>query len=286
MLEFEGVSIAYRVPDGRLLAVEGASASLPEGAIGALVGPSGCGKTSLVQAAAGLLKPAAGRVLVAGKELRAVRERTAVIFQDFGLLPWKTVEENAELPLLLRRIPRAERRRRVAPVLEELGLLPYRSFFPARLSGGMRQRVAVARALASDPDLLLMDEPFSSLDALTREGLQESLLSAARRRRMTVLIVTHSIEEAAFLSDRAYVMTGRAPGRVCALVEPPAGTDSGGSADPVASAPPGGDRRGAKPGDSAMHGPAYRGPAYRGSPLYFEYCVAIRRSLEAAEAGT
>lgn len=275
MLEFEGVSIAYRVPDGRLLAVEGASASLPEGAIGALVGPSGCGKTSLVQAAAGLLRPAAGRVLVAGRELRAVRERTAVIFQDFGLLPWKTVEENAELPLLLRRVPRAERERRVAPVLEELGLLPYRSFFPARLSGGMRQRVAVARALASDPDLLLMDEPFSSLDALTREGLQESLLAAARRRRMTVLIVTHSIEEAAFLSDRAYVMAGRAPGRVRALVEPPAGTEGGGSAAP------GGNSRGAKPGDSAA-----RGPAYRGSPLYFEYCVAIRRRLEAAEAGT
>ncbi|HRY72635.1 MAG TPA: ATP-binding cassette domain-containing protein, partial [Spirochaetia bacterium] len=282
MLEFEGVSIAYRVPDGRLLAVEGASASLPEGAIGALVGPSGCGKTSLVQAAAGLLKPAAGRVLVAGKELRAVRERTAVIFQDFGLLPWKTVEENAELPLLLRRIPRAERRRRVAPVLEELGLLPYRSFFPARLSGGMRQRVAVARALASDPDLLLMDEPFSSLDALTREGLQESLLSAARRRRMTVLIVTHSIEEAAFLSDRAYVMTGRAPGRVSALVEPPAGTaeDSRAAAAGGGQAVGGADQRG-----PAFRGPAYRGPAYRGSPLYFEYCVAIRRSLEAAEAG-
>ncbi|MBL8967928.1 MAG: ATP-binding cassette domain-containing protein, partial [Spirochaetaceae bacterium] len=114
MLELEGVSVAYRVQGGALLAVEGATASFPEGAICALIGPSGCGKTSLVQAAAGLLKPAAGRVLVSGAELQGIRGRTAVIFQDFGLLPWKTVEGNVELPLALRGLPVRGRRARVA----------------------------------------------------------------------------------------------------------------------------------------------------------------------------
>jgi NitT/TauT family transport system ATP-binding protein len=218
LLELESVSIAYRVDRGRFLAVEGASALFPKGEISAIVGPSGSGKTSLVQAMAGLLTPESGRVLVSGAPLSGIRERTSVIFQDYGLLPWKTVSGNAELPLLIRRVRARERRERVRPVLEELGLLPFSSFYPARLSGGMRQRVAVARALASDPDLLLMDEPFSSLDAITREGLQDLLLDVMRRHRMTSVIVTHSIEEAAFLADRVYVMEGRAPGRVAGLI--------------------------------------------------------------------
>ncbi len=258
MLEFRGVSIAYRGPNGPLVAVEGASALFREGEIGALVGPSGCGKTSLVRAAAGLLRPMAGSVLVEGRELSGTRARTAVIFQDYGLLPWKTVEGNVALPLELRGLGRKERRARVQPLLEELGLAGFARYYPARLSGGMRQRVAIARALAAEPDLLLMDEPFSSLDALTREGLQESLLSVVAGRRLSVVIVTHSIEEAAFLARRTYVMGGRAPGRITALVEAPRA-------------------------DLGTTEAEFRGAEFRGSAHYFELCVAIRRALENAK---
>jgi NitT/TauT family transport system ATP-binding protein len=264
LLELESVSIAYRVDRGRFLAVEGASALFPEGEISAIIGPSGSGKTSLLEAMAGLLAPESGRVLVSGQPLSGVRERSSVIFQDYGLLPWKTVADNAELPLRIRRVRARERHERVRPVLEELGLSDFGSFYPARLSGGMRQRVAVARALATDPDLLLMDEPFSSLDAITREGLQDLLLSVMRRRRMTSVIVTHSIEEAAFLADRVYVMGGRAPGRVAGLISWDGGGREG-SGSPRASR----DR-------------APRDGQYRESGEYFSRCAELRALLNRA----
>ena len=227
MVKLEGVGITYRSPAGPVPAVSDIDAELPRGTITALIGPSGCGKTSLVQAVAGLRPPTVGRVLVDDAELRGVRLTTSVIFQDFGLLPWKTVRENAELPLRIagarrdnmRRFasPR-ERARIVDPILEELGLARFTRSYPSGLSGGMRQRLAIARALAAGPDLLLMDEPFSSLDALTRESLQEMLLGIHARHAMTVLIVTHSIEEAAYLADVVLVMGGRNPGRLAASV--------------------------------------------------------------------
>jgi NitT/TauT family transport system ATP-binding protein len=157
-------------------------------------------------------------VLVEGVELRGIRRKTSVIFQDYGLLPWKTVRENAELPLRIAGAGRGERARTVGPILEELGLDRFSRSYPSGLSGGMRQRLAIARALAAAPDLLLMDEPFSSLDALTRESLQEMLLAVHARHAMTVLIVTHSIEEAAYLADVVLVMGGRNPGRLAASV--------------------------------------------------------------------
>lgn len=214
MVRVEGLSIGYRVQGGSIEALAEADLEFPRGQISALVGPSGCGKTSLIQVLAGLRRPSAGRVLIDGEELRGLRPRTAVIFQDYGLLPWKTVEENAELALLLRGIPGAERRRLVDPILAELGLGGFKRFYPNRLSGGMKQRLAIARALAAEPDLLLMDEPFSSLDALTREALQETLLEIRERHGMTVVIVTHSIEEAVYLADRVYVLAGTLPGRI------------------------------------------------------------------------
>jgi len=198
----------------RVKAVAAASAVFPSGGISAIVGPSGCGKTSIVHAIAGLLSPSSGDVLVEGLPVRGVRPQTAVIFQDYGLLPWRTVEGNAELPLVIAKIGRTERRRRVLPVLDELGLSAFRDFYPGKLSGGMKQRVAIARALASEPDLLLMDEPFSSLDALTRESAQEFLLEVRRKRRLTIVVVTHSIEEAAYLAEAVFVMSGRNPGTI------------------------------------------------------------------------
>ena len=253
MLRLEGLALTYGSGKSGVPAVAGIDADFPSGAIGAIVGPSGCGKTSLVRAAAGLREPTAGRILVEGRELAGTRPGTAVIFQDYGLLPWKSVEANVELPLLLRGVGRRERRERVAPLLEELGLAGFGRSFPGRLSGGMRQRVAIARALVTGPDLLLMDEPFSSLDALTRESMQELLLEAQRRRGTTVVIVTHSIEEAVYLADLAYVMAGRNPGRVAARL----GTGTGGVA---------------------------RGPSYRSEPRFLELASALRRSLEEAQA--
>jgi NitT/TauT family transport system ATP-binding protein len=251
MVELDEVSIAYRVAGGSLMAVEGAQALFPAGSLCALVGPSGSGKTTLLQAMAGLLPLAGGKIRIGGKDAAGVRERTAIIFQDSGLLPWKTVRDNAELALTLRKIPRRERRRRVDPILEELGLLEWASFYPARLSGGMRQRLGVARALAQEADLLLMDEPFSSLDALTRESLQDSLLELRAKHPMTIILVTHSIEEAAYLADIVFVIAGKAPGRLTASL----------------------DWRG---GDSGQPGEM----GFRTSPAYFKRCAELRLLFE------
>ncbi len=218
MVRLQGVGIVYATRDGPVAAVQDIQSEFTAGRITALIGPSGCGKTSLIQAIAGLRPPTTGRILVEGAELRGIRPRTAVIFQDYGLLPWKTSQDNVELPLLLQGMPRRERKAAVGPILEELGLAQFSRLYPARLSGGMRQRLAIARALAAGPDLLLMDEPFSSLDALTRESLQEMLLAIQARRRMTIIIVTHSVEEAVYMSDAVLVMQGRNPGKILSPV--------------------------------------------------------------------
>ncbi len=256
MVELRGLSVAYRAPGGIVQAVEGASALFPEGGISAIVGPSGCGKTSLVHAMAGLRAPDAGELLVDGQPLRGVRKGSSVIFQDFGLLPWRTVEANAELGLAIQGLPAAKRRALTAPVLDELGLSPFAKFYPGRLSGGMKQRVALARALASRPDILLMDEPFSSLDALTREAAQEFLLVLHRARPMTVIVVTHSIEEAVYLSETVFVMTGRNPGTISARFDIPENTRA---------------RR-----FGSLETPA---TDFRSQPRYLELCRLVRAAL-------
>ena len=220
MVKVEGLSIAYKAGGSMAEAVRGVSLEIRRGGISAIVGPSGCGKTSIVRALAGLVAPSAGSIRIDGEELAGQRRSTAVIFQDYGLLPWKTVEGNAELPLLLRGVPRADRKARASALLAELGSSGFGRYYPAQLSGGMEQRLAIARALAADPDLLLMDEPFSSLDALTRENLQDSLVSIVERHGVSALIVTHSIEEAAYLAERVYVMAGQLPGGIVAAIEP------------------------------------------------------------------
>ncbi len=273
MVELREVSIDYRIGPRRspwidpkhtagqnvVRAVDRASALFPSGGISAIVGPSGCGKTSLVHAVAGLLGQTAGQVLIDGERVQGVRPRTAVIFQDYGLLPWRTVEGNAELPLVIAGIDKAERRARVHPILDELGLSGFSHFYPGKLSGGMKQRVAVARALASEPDLLLMDEPFSSLDALTRESAQDFLLEVRKSRRMTILLVTHSIEEAVYLAESVFVMTGRNPGTISSRFD---------IAENIS---------GSRFGDDG----ASR-PDFRAAPTYLEMCAAIRSSLRGA----
>lgn len=189
------------------------------GRIHAILGSSGCGKSTLLKLAAGLLAPDSGRVEVDGQTAEPARAGTSIIFQDFGLLPWKTVAGNASLPLLLKKTARSEREKKVGALLEELGLAPFSRFFPDELSGGMKQRLAIARALSTSPDLLLMDEPFSSLDALSREQLQDILLEVHARHGATILIVTHSIEEAAYLADTVTVISGKNPGSTGAFLE-------------------------------------------------------------------
>ncbi|MHB0895973.1 MAG: ATP-binding cassette domain-containing protein [Spirochaetales bacterium] len=216
MVRLENVGFSYPLKGSSLPVLADISANFERGAITSIVGRSGCGKTSLLRIIAGLSPPGEGRLEVDGVPGGQIREKTSIIFQDFGLLPWKNVQANADLGLRMRKVRASDRNARVDPILAELGLSPFAKLYPARLSGGMRQRVAVARALASDSDLLLLDEPFSSLDAITRESLQETLLEAQRKHGTTIILVTHSIEEAAYLADTVYILDGKNPSTLSA----------------------------------------------------------------------
>lgn len=216
LVAVEGLQLVYRQGNEETLALDGVSFTLPAGESLALIGPSGCGKTSLLYLLAGLLAPTAGRIAIAGEPVARSRPGTALILQDYGLLPWKTVRENAALGLRIR----GRRPETADQVLKDLGLWDLRHRYPAQLSGGQRQRVGIARALALDPDLLLMDEPFSALDALTREELQDLVLDIWQSRRTTLVLVTHNIEEAVYLGRRILVFSSR-PGRVLAAIANP-----------------------------------------------------------------
>ncbi|HEY3318115.1 MAG TPA: ABC transporter ATP-binding protein [Coriobacteriia bacterium] len=219
-VEMRDAGVTYEGVGREVRALDGVSLSLADGEPVAVIGPSGCGKSTLLLAIAGLLPVTDGAVEVAGEPVTGPRLRTALILQDFGLLPWKTALRNAALGLEVRRVPRPERLRRAADALGRVGLGEFAHSYPAELSGGMRQRLALARALALDADLVLMDEPLSALDALTREDLQGLLLELWRSRGHTQVLVTHSIEEAVYLGRRIVVLTPR-PGRVSAVVENP-----------------------------------------------------------------
>ena len=190
---------------------------IEEGEFVCLLGPSGCGKSTLLKIIAGLIPATSGRITINGKPVSGPGPERAVVFQDYALFPWMTVRDNVEFGLEARRLPAAERREVSSRLLKVVGLSDFAERFPHQLSGGMKQRVSIARALAVDPSLLLMDEPFGALDAQTRHLLQDELLRIWREYRKTVVLVTHSIEEAIYLSDRIVVMTAR-PGRVKQIV--------------------------------------------------------------------
>jgi NitT/TauT family transport system ATP-binding protein len=185
-----------------------------------VVGPSGCGKSTLIAAIAGFLRPAAGRILLDGKPVQGPGADRGVVFQEYALLPWKNVLDNVALGLKLRGVPRAEREGVARRFLEITHLSDAAHKYPHELSGGMKQRAAVARTLANAPEVMLMDEPFASIDAQTRMTLQEELLGIWSQSRVTVLFVTHSVDEAVFLGDRVAVLTP-GPGRLSAMVEVP-----------------------------------------------------------------
>ncbi len=219
-LAYRRVEMVYEGSDRAVRALDALDLVVEPGEPVAVIGPSGCGKSTLLLLAAGLLSATAGEVRVSDELVTGPRRETALILQDFGLLPWKTVEANAALGLTIRRTGRDATRRRAAEALERVGLADFAHAYPSELSGGMRQRLALARAVALDADLLLMDEPLSALDALMREELQDVLLDLWRRRGHTQVLVTHSIEEAVFLGRRVVVMSPR-PGRVAAIVDNP-----------------------------------------------------------------
>ena len=217
-ITFEGVSRTFR-RDGRdYLAVDGVSFQVREREFVAIVGPSGCGKTTCLRLAAGLDFPTSGSVKVGGKAVVEPGPERAVVFQQFALFPWKTVHDNIDFGLRSKGLPPEERRARIAAQLDLMGLQGYESAYPHQLSGGMQQRVAIARCYALDPGVLLMDEPFGALDAQTRAAMQEELIRIARRNPRTVLFITHAVEEAVYLADRVVVMTRR-PGRIAEIVE-------------------------------------------------------------------
>jgi NitT/TauT family transport system ATP-binding protein len=201
---------------GRVVeAVQATSLEIPDGQFVCLVGPSGCGKTTLLRIVAGLEQPTTGTIDV--RRSAADRPLNAMIFQQESLFPWKTVWENVEFGLRVRGIPRAERRDRTADWLRKVGLHRFGTSYPYQLSGGMKQRVSIARAFALDPEILLMDEPFAALDQQTKLLLQEELLRVWSDTGKTVLFVTHNIDEATVLGDRVVVMTAH-PGRIKAEV--------------------------------------------------------------------
>ncbi len=216
-IETIGVGKTYATKSGSVEALRDISIGCAEGEFVCLLGLSGCGKSTLLQMLAGLEPATTGQIVVAGRELDGPSPATSIVFQDHGLFPWMTVQRNVEFNLKARGAPRREREGRAAAMLALTGLEGFAERYPHELSGGMRQRVGIARALTTEPRALLMDEPFGALDAQTRGRLQRELLDIWQRQRTTVLFVTHSIDEAIFLGDRILVFTPR-PGRLSADV--------------------------------------------------------------------
>ena len=213
ILAAEHISHAYPVRGEMLAVLEDVSLALTRESFVCLIGPSGCGKSTLLRILSGLLRPRAGQVRLEGQPITHPQRRIGLVFQQANLMPWRTVRGNLALPLQLAGLSARRVQERTSAMLELIGLRGFAGTYPAALSGGMAQRVAIGRALIHDPEVLLLDEPFGSLDALTREHMSEELLRLWNERRKTVLMVTHSIPEAVLLADRVLVFSPR-PGRV------------------------------------------------------------------------
>ncbi len=211
LIAFHNVELAF----GDHLVLGGLNFAIAEGEIVCVVGPSGCGKTTALRVASGLIAPTRGEVAFAGAPITGPRRDVAIVFQDYSkaLLPWRTAEGNVSLALEAMGTPRAKRPRRVADLLTRVGLASHADKFPSQLSGGMQQRLQIARCLAQNPKALMMDEPFGALDAMTRQTLQDEMLDIARSTGATIFFVTHDLEEAIYLGDRVIGLKPH-PGRV------------------------------------------------------------------------
>jgi NitT/TauT family transport system ATP-binding protein len=222
LLHFRGVAKSFRIagPKGsnELLAVRDVELGVRQGEVVAVIGPSGCGKSTLLSLGAGLDRPSAGKVTLAGEEITKPDLSVAFMLQKDLLLPWRTIQHNVEYGLELRGMPRRERRERARGLLDRFGLAGFVHAYPHQLSGGMRQRAALARTMALEPRILLLDEPFSALDAQTKMNLQEELARAVKSAGATTIFITHDLTEAVVLADRIYVMSER-PGTVVKEIE-------------------------------------------------------------------
>nr|WP_043482417.1 ABC transporter ATP-binding protein [Janthinobacterium sp. HH01] len=207
------VSKVFQTAERQLVALEDIDLEIPQGQFVCLLGPSGCGKSTLLNAIAGFAPPSAGRIVADGRQVTAPGPERGMVFQEYALFPWMTVADNVAFGLEIKGMAKAEINAIVDKLLAMLSLTDFRNRFPKDLSGGMRQRVAIARVLALDSPIMLMDEPFGALDALTRRNLQDELLRIWAELKKTIIFVTHSIEEAIYLADRIVVMTYR-PGTV------------------------------------------------------------------------
>ncbi len=208
MLQLQDVFLEYQRPEGNMLTVlDHINLNIKEGERLAVIGPSGCGKSSMLHVLAGLQTVTSGTVQYQGAAHTKPNGEISVILQEYGLFPWKTVEQNVGLPLELQKAPKAKIQSRVQELLAQLQLSEHGKKYPAELSGGQRQRVAIARALIAQPKVLLMDEPFSALDALTRETMQNIVLELCEQQNLTLVLVTHNIEEAIFLGQKIAVFS-------------------------------------------------------------------------------
>lgn len=221
-IAFEHVSKQFDTDQGPLTVVDDVSFSVGDGEFVALVGPSGCGKTTMLNMVAGFLEPSSGHVTLDGKAIEGPAAQRGMIFQDYGVFPWLTIEQNIEFGLKLKanRVPPDQRRAIRDRYIDLMGLSDFRRAYPKMLSGGMRQRLALARAYAVNPEFLLMDEPFGALDAQTRTAMQRLLLEVLQQVGKTVMLITHSVEEALYLSSRILVISAR-PSRIRRVIDVP-----------------------------------------------------------------
>jgi NitT/TauT family transport system ATP-binding protein len=220
MIRFENVGKSFTARGTTVTALQDINLDVRAGEFLVIVGPSGCGKSTLLDLLGGLAEPTSGRILVDGRLVTGPGLDRGIVFQQYALLPWRTAQGNVEFGLEAKHVPRRERAAKAREYLDLVGLHGFADRYPHELSGGMKQRVAIARSLAFDPDVLLMDEPFAALDAQTRDGLQDELLRIWEKTGKTIVFITHGIEEAVYLGQRVAVMTSR-PGRIKQIVDIP-----------------------------------------------------------------
>lgn len=209
LMRIEHLRVVYRTDDKETVAIEDFTLPVKKGELVSLIGPSGCGKTTLLRAIAGLLQPTSGQIMIGDQQCRGPGSDRGMVFQDFALFPWRTVRQNVAFGLEIAGVPRAEREERTLRYVKTVGLEKFADARIHELSGGMKQRVGIARALVMHPAITLMDEPFGALDAQTRNIMQEQLVEIIQRSERTILFVTHSVDEALYLSDRVVVLSKR-----------------------------------------------------------------------------
>lgn len=218
VIEIKGVSKTYKTQDGEVPSLQPLDFDINEGEFLVVVGPSGCGKSTLLKMLAGLLPPSEGEIRVDGRVVKSPHRDVGIVFQSALLLPWRRILENVMMPVEVKGLPVEEYRKRALALLKMTGLDGFERKYPWQLSGGMQQRAAICRALVHDPKIVLMDEPFGALDAMTRERMNVELQRIQRETGKTVMLITHSIPEAVFLADRVLVMSAR-PGKIDAIYD-------------------------------------------------------------------